>query len=106
MNPVWTLDTPSGSRASPGYHWEGDAMTSNEIGIDDGFDPMNYQEEDEDYFTYSGRSSTMQSGLLPQGVKMTTKIPPSFDGRTNWFLYEQLVREWADTCAIPQDKQY
>ena len=58
MKPVWTLDKPpSGSRASPGYHWEGDAYYEcNEEtpieyrGIDDGFDHMNYQEDYTDYW--------------------------------------------------------
>eukprot|EP00975_Prorocentrum_lima_P042507 8929696-Prorocentrum_lima.AAC.1 len=31
---------------------------------------------------------------------MTTKIPPSFDGRMSWFAFEELVRDWIDCCAV------
>ena len=36
---------------------------------------------------------------------MTRKVPLSLNARTNWFQYEQLVREWRDTCAIEPPKQ-
>ena len=29
-----------------------------------------------------------------QGIRMTPKIPPSFDGTTSWFEYEDLIDDW------------
>ena len=106
MDTSWYPRTPSGSRASPGYsHWDiGDAMSINDETRDDGFDHDD-DEDDADHFSYIGTHSMMNSGILPPGVMMTPKIPPSFNGRTNWFQYESKVKEWVNTYAIPADRQ-
>ena len=36
---------------------------------------------------------------------MTTKIPPSYNGRTSWFAYEELIDEWVDLTVINPEKQ-
>ena len=36
---------------------------------------------------------------------MTTKIAPSYNGRTSWFAYEELIDEWVDLTTINPDKQ-
>ena len=35
---------------------------------------------------------------------MTSKIPPSFDGRTSWFQYEELIDDWLDLTTLDPDK--
>ena len=37
-----------------------------------------------------------------QGI--TTKIPPSFDGRTSWFSYEEQVDDWVDLTTLDPEK--
>ncbi len=31
---------------------------------------------------------------------MTTKIPPSFDGRTSWFAFEEQIDDWVDLTTL------
>ena len=33
---------------------------------------------------------------------ITIKIPPSFDGSTSWFKYEQLVEDWLDFTVLEE----
>ena len=36
---------------------------------------------------------------------MTTKIPPSYNGRSSWFAHEELIDEWVDLTVINPEKQ-
>ena len=36
---------------------------------------------------------------------VTTKIPPSFDGRSSWFAYEEAIDDWCDVTELDTDKQ-
>ena len=42
---------------------------------------------------------------LPQGMTMTPKIPPGFDGIMSWFEYEQLVDDWVALTTIEPARQ-
>ena len=37
--------------------------------------------------------------------KATTKIPPSFDGRTSWFFYEEAIDDWCDITELDPEKR-
>ena len=37
--------------------------------------------------------------------QITTKVPPAYDGRTDWFRYEEAVEEWLDLTELNKDKQ-
>ena len=36
---------------------------------------------------------------------MSPKIPPSYDGRTSWFVFEELVYDWQDSCILDEEKR-
>ena len=38
------------------------------------------------------------------GLQATPKIPPSFDGRSSWFSYEEAVDDWVDITTLDADK--
>ena len=38
------------------------------------------------------------------GLQSTPKIPPSFDGRSSWFSYEEAVDDWVDITTLEQQK--
>ena len=38
------------------------------------------------------------------GLQSTPKIPPSFDGRSSWFSYEEAVDDWVDITTLDPEK--
>ena len=36
---------------------------------------------------------------------MTTKVPPSYDGRSSWFAYEDAIDDWCDVTELGNDKR-
>ena len=46
--------------------------------------------------TYEAQPST--------GVKMTPKIPPSFDGQSSWFEFEDLIDDWVNITTLSAEK--
>jgi len=44
--------------------------------------------------------------LVPvHGQQVTTKIPPSYDGRTSWFTYEEAIDDWCDLTELEPAKR-
>ena len=39
------------------------------------------------------------------GLQSTPKIPPSFDGRSSWFSYEEALDDWVDITTLDAEKQ-
>ena len=39
-----------------------------------------------------------------QGIRITPKIPPSFDGTTSWFEYEDLIDNWLGITTVTPRK--
>ena len=39
------------------------------------------------------------------GLQSTPKIPPSYDGRSSWFAYEEAVDDWVDITTLEAEKQ-
>ena len=38
-------------------------------------------------------------------VSLTTKVPPSYDGRGSWFAYEDAIDDWCDITELDNDKR-
>ena len=36
---------------------------------------------------------------------MTTKVPPSYDGRSSWFAYEDAIDDWCDITELDAEKR-
>ena len=36
---------------------------------------------------------------------MTTKAPPSYDGRSSWFAYEDAIDDWCDITELDNEKR-
>ena len=42
---------------------------------------------------------------VPKGsIKMTPKIPPTFDGQSSWFEFRDLIDDWVGITTFPQEK--
>ena len=37
--------------------------------------------------------------------QVTTKVPPSYDGRGSWFAYEDAIDDWCDITELDADKR-
>ena len=98
MATPWASTTPSGSRASLRYPGEDEIYTG---------DNRLYHESEDDAanFAFIGDHSMMTGGTLPRGAPFTQKIPPSFNGRVNWFEFETRVRGWADICSVETERK-
>ena len=51
---------------------------------------------DSTFRTYEAQPAT--------GVKMTPKIPPSFDGQSSWFEFEDLIDDWVNITTLSAEK--
>ena len=49
--------------------------------------------------------SMYQPPLHQVVTQVTTKIHPSFDGRTSWFAFEEAVEDWCDLTELAPEKQ-
>ena len=59
---------------------------------------MDFEEE---YVFYQGHGHVQ--GQVTQSY--TTKIPPSYNGKTSWFAYEDAVLDWIDITELDEVKQ-
>ena len=37
--------------------------------------------------------------------QVTTKVPPSYDGRSSWFAYEDAIDDWCDITELDNEKR-
>ena len=49
--------------------------------------------------------STYDITRMSQFSQVTTKIPPSFDGKTSWFAYEDAIDDWCDVTELDDEKR-
>ena len=111
----WLL-SPSGSRALPKIgedritFYESDTWPLGEDGDNDfyrfqqgGNYDGNYNEgvlmPEDDVYAFIGQGEAYASELR-HGEVMNSKIPPAYDGKANWFKYEELVQDWQDSCVL------
>ena len=62
---------------------------------------MTSMDFDDEFSYYQGGPSI--TGTI-QGT-CTTKIPPSYNGKTSWFAYEDAVYDWIDITELDEVKQ-
>ena len=48
-------------------------------------------------------ANTYGADLAP-GQLMSTKVPPAYNGKGNWFQFEELVYDWMDITVLAKDK--
>ena len=41
----------------------------------------------------------------PQGLQLTQKVAPSFDGGTSWFAYEEAIGDWLDITTLTPEEE-
>ena len=76
---------------------------------------MNDDDEDFGGFPAENRDKTAESlvGAYSEestyqwtaGSRITTEIPPLFDGSTSWFKYEELIADWLDLTVLEAGKR-
>ena len=68
---------------------------------------MSYTDEWENYPNENDAFATGHAGMRPVvGIQqVTTKIPPTFDGRSSWFAYEEAIDDWCDVTELDADKR-
>ena len=55
----------------------------------------------------SSASAHAAYGAPPLATVQTvsTKVPPSFDGRSSWFAYEEAIDDWCDVTELDAEKR-
>ena len=59
---------------------------------------MDFEEEQAYYQGHGQIQGTLQQTY-------TTKIPPSYNGKTSWFAFEDAVLDWIDITELDEVKQ-
>ncbi|CAE7547478.1 unnamed protein product, partial [Symbiodinium sp. CCMP2456] len=68
-------------------------------------------EGDDDYLQHgsecfvSNHRHIQELHRLSAFQQVTTKVPPSFDGRGSWFAYEDAIDDWCDITELDNDKR-
>jgi len=56
------------------------------------------------------KKSPMRRGMQPHGgqlmmtTQVTTKVPPGFDGKTSWFVFEDASDDWCYRTELESEK--
>ena len=63
--------------------------------------------DDDDNTAYAVNSNKHLNELqrLSAFQQVTTKVPPSYDGRGSWFTYEDAIDDWCDITELEKEKQ-
>ena len=73
--------------------------------------PFEHGEGEDDYLQQGSESyATNHRHLnelhrLSAFQQVTTKVPPSYDGRGSWFAYEDAIDDWCDITELDNDKR-
>ena len=66
-------------------------------------DGMEY--DDEASYGYAGSYGSADKSTSTLLTQMTTKLPPTFDGKTSWFKYEEDIDDWCDITELDPEKR-
>ena len=74
---------------------------------------MNFEhgDGDEEYLQHGNESYVTNHRHLQELQRLsafqqvTTKVPPSYDGRSSWFAYEDAIDDWCDITELDGDKR-
>ena len=68
---------------------------------------MAYFEDLEEWQSNQSENVLVNQAHVPVGMyqTVTTKIPPTYDGRTSWFSYEEAIDDWCDITELDPEKR-
>ena len=67
---------------------------------------MSYYDEEQDYPDQGSAYASMPTGpVITTFQQVTTKIPPSFNGITSWFAFEEAIDDLQDVTELFAGKQ-
>ena len=72
--------------------------------VDDGEGDDDYLQHGSESFV-SNHRHIQELHRLSAFQQVTTKVPPSFDGRGSWFAYEDAIDDWCDITELDNDKR-
>ena len=107
------LHTGEGYRSFSGILRTGEENRKKQL---PGLDPRTAQwfehgEGEVDYLQQGSESYAMNHRHLNELHRLsafqqvTTKVPPSYDGRGSWFAYEDAIDDWCDITELDNDKR-
>ena len=72
--------------------------------------PYEQEHGDEDEYLHESYAVNRNRHLeelhrLSAFQQVTTKVPPSYDGRSSWFAYEDAIDDWCDITELEGAKQ-
>eukprot|EP00439_Symbiodinium_sp_Y106_P051909 s4449_g6.t3 len=73
--------------------------------------PFEHGEGDDAYLQQGNESFAMNHRHLNELHRLsafqqvTTKVPPSYDGRSSWFAYEDAIDDWCDVTGLDNQKR-
>ena len=101
----WLL-SPSGSRAEDSWTTEDKEFTTDAFyGTEDWSYAVVTADQELDAEEAASYAITYGTGDLQPGQLMSPKVPPSFDGKSSWFAYEELIYDWEDMTVLDEDKR-
>ena len=63
------------------------------------------EELNDDYASYAMRQRMQpHGGPMMMTTQVTTKVPPRFEGKTSWFVFEDACDDWCDITELEQEK--
>ncbi|OLP82422.1 hypothetical protein AK812_SmicGene36923 [Symbiodinium microadriaticum] len=92
--------------ANPGARSKDSAMASLSAAMN-----FEHGDGDEDYLLNGNESYAtnhrhfQELQRLSAFQQVTTKVPPSYDGRSSWFAYEDAIDDWCDITELDGDKR-
>ena len=93
-------------RKQPGARSKDSAMASLSAAMN-----FEHGDGDEDYLLNGNESYAtnhrhfQELQRLSAFQQVTTKVPPSYDGRSSWFAYEDAIDDWCDITELDGDKR-
>ena len=60
-------------------------------------------DSEDEYSAQVGDAFIGTDDYASPNATMTTKSQPSYNGRSSWFAYQQLIDEWVDLTVINPD---
>ena len=73
--------------------------------------PFEHGEGDDDYLLHGSEPYVTNHRHLNELHRLsafqqvTTKVPPSYDGRSSWFAYEDAIDDWCDITELDNEKR-
>ena len=90
---------------APGLDPRTDAMASHAaVSFEHGEGEDDYLQQGSESYATNHRH-LQELHRLSAFQQVTTKVPPSYDGRGSWFAYEDAIDDWCDITELDNDKE-